>query len=367
MDGWRISRSSQGKPAAGWKDGNTVRFGIFDIMQVPAGIPSSQAYAEHLGNAVLADQLGLDYYFIAERHFMPVYRTPSPSVWLAALSARTERIRIGALGYVVPIHNPVRLAEEISMLDHLSGGRMEIGLGLGHRPEELVSLGIDPAIRQPMLVEALVLMQRAWQGEPFSHPGHAYRVQEIYVEPPVQRPHPPLWYTGNDPQAAAWTARNGLSLAIGFQTNERLKAPAEAFSEAIPDVVDPRPNLALMRHLYVAESDRTARHEMSQDIQRIGEAFAASPRQIGAAELPPPPDESEAGRQVERLLADDVIIGGSPETCARRIAESARDLGLSVFIANPYLTGVEQERVERTLRLFAERVMPRVRELLGRG
>jgi alkanesulfonate monooxygenase SsuD/methylene tetrahydromethanopterin reductase-like flavin-dependent oxidoreductase (luciferase family) len=345
-----------------------VRFGIFDIMQVLPDVPSRDAYPEHLSSAVLADELGLDYYFTAERHFLPFYRTPSPSVWLAMVAARTRTIRIGALGYVVPLHHPVRLAEEIAMLDHLSGGRLDVGVGLGHRTEELVSMGVDPETRQPMLIEALVLMQRAWEGARFDHPGHSWQVRDIVVEPPVQRPHPPLWYTGNDPQAARWAARNGVSLAIGFQPNERLTAPASAFSGALPDDdAGSRPSLALMRNLYVADSDRQARREMSQDIQRIGAAFAASPRQIAGHDLPPPPDKRQADEQVERLLNDDVIIGGSPETCARRIAQSAEELGLTVFLANPYLSGVGQERVERTLRLFGTRVVQRVRELLNGG
>jgi alkanesulfonate monooxygenase SsuD/methylene tetrahydromethanopterin reductase-like flavin-dependent oxidoreductase (luciferase family) len=208
-----------------------MKFGIFDIMQIPPETPSYRAYAQHLEDAVLADELGLDFHFVAERHFMKLYRTPSPSTWLAAIAARTKRIRIGALAYTIPMHNPARLAEEISMLDHLSMGRMEAGVGLGHRPEELVSIGIDPNVRQPLLVESLVLMQKAWLGNMFSFPGQAFKFQDIYVERPIQIPHPPLWYAGNDPQAARWSARNLLSLAIGFQPNDQLVNPATAFNE----------------------------------------------------------------------------------------------------------------------------------------
>jgi alkanesulfonate monooxygenase SsuD/methylene tetrahydromethanopterin reductase-like flavin-dependent oxidoreductase (luciferase family) len=345
-----------------------VRFGLFDIMQVLAQTSSQQAYAEHLSVAELADEVGLDYYFSAERHFMPLYRTPAPSVWLGAVAARTRRIRIGALAYILPLHNPVRLAEEVSMLDHLSGGRMEVGAGLGHRPQELVSLGVDPESRHALMMEGLVLMLRAWRGETFDHPGDVYQYQGLYVEAPVQRPHPPLWYAGNDPAAAGWAARNGLSLAVGFQPNAPLRAPAMAYREAERDAgEDPTRRLALMRHLYVADSDDQAMEEMVHDVMAIGAHFAASPAQLQGTGHGQPRSltRADAEAEVQQMLANDVVIGGGPETCAGAIADTARQLDLDVFLANPFPTGVDVERVRRTVRLYAERVRPLVRERLG--
>lgn len=346
-----------------------MQFGIFDIMQVPPEMPSYRAYSRHLEDAALADELGLDYHFVAERHFMALYRTPSPTAWLGAMAAKTRRIRIGALGFIVPLHNPVRLAEDVSMLDHLSMGRMEVGVGLGHRPEELSSLGVDPALRQPLLMESLLLMRKAWLGDTFDFPGQAYKFSAIRVDMPIQRPHPPLWYAGNDPRAARWSARHIVSLALGFQTDEQLQEPADAFHEEKKSENrehQKRPYLALMRHLYVAESDDQARTEMVEDLQRIGRALAASPREmaqgVGADDLP---DRDKAEKDLDELLENDVIIAGSPETCAERIARTAKRLGLHVFLANPYLTGLEPERIQRTIRLYAERVTPIVREHAG--
>lgn len=361
-----------------------VQFGIFDIMQVVPATPSRVAFAEHLAAAELADRVGLDYYFTAERHFMPFYRTPAPSVWLGAVAARTARIRLGTLAYTVALHNPMRLAEEISMLDHLSGGRIEVGVGLGHRPEELVSLGIDPRLRQPMLVEGVVLMQRAWRGEPFHHPGHAWKFQDLYVEAPLQRPFPPQWYAGNDPEAARWAALNGLSLAIGFQPDERLRAPSEAYHAAVDEVEQstdppergPLPQrLALMRHVYVAESDEQAMEEMIGDLMAIGDAVGsltpnpsptgASARERGAGSGPRNLSRGEAEREVGRLREQQIVVAGGPETVAAALAATIAMLGLDVYLANPWLTGVDARRVERTIRLLAEEVALRVREMAG--
>lgn len=343
-------------------------FGLFDIMQVPPDTPSESAYAEHLAVAELADQLGLDFYFAAERHFMPFYRTPAPSVWLGAVAARTARIRIGVMAYTLPLNNPVRLAEEIAMLDHLSGGRMEVGVGLGHRVEELASMGVNPEERLPLMMEGIVLMQRAWRGEPFHHPGQMYQYHDLYVQAPVQRPYPPLWFAGTDPSAAQWAARNRISLAVGFQPTERLLAPCAVFGATWREEGgrEPRPHLALMRHLYVAPSDEQAEQEMTRDVMRIGEVFAASPRQL-AATMPRKMSRADAKTAVARMREQDVVIAGSPETCARAVAGGAGRLMVDVFLANPYLTGVESERVRRTLRLYADDVMPRVRSLLGAG
>ena len=347
-----------------------LRFGLFDIMQVLEEKSSQRAYAEHLTDAVVADESGLDYYFVAERHFMPLYRTPSPSVWLAAVAAKTKRIRIGALAYTLPLHNPVQLAEEVSMLDHLSGGRMEVGVGLGHRVEELISMGVDPAFRQPLLLEGVVLLTRAWRGEPFDHPGQAYQFENVYVEAPLQRPHPPLWLAANDPNAVGWAARNGLSVAVGFQPNDRLVAPTSAFRAAevtgTAATAGNGPQLALMRHLYVAESDEQAMDEMTKDVMEIGGHFATVPRGINASP-PGKMSRDEARASIHHMIENDIMIAGSPETCAQRIAETAKLLQLDVFLANPYLTGVESRRIRRTIRLLASVVGPRVERLLAAG
>jgi alkanesulfonate monooxygenase SsuD/methylene tetrahydromethanopterin reductase-like flavin-dependent oxidoreductase (luciferase family) len=344
-----------------------VEFGIFDIMQVPPDVPTYRAFNRHLADAELADQLGLDYHFIAERHFMALYRTPSPTAWLGAISQRTKRIRIGALAYTVPMHNPIRLAEEISMLDHLSGGRIEVGVGLGHRPEELASIGVDPAIRHPLMVESLVVMRKAWEGQTFDYPGTAFKYRGVRVDAPVQAPYPPLWYAGNDPRAATWCARNLVSLTIGFQPDDQLINPAQAFHAQKKEEgrkPDRRPYLGLMRHLYVAESDEQARQEMIDDLQKIGRAFAAGPRDLPSVDPSELPDRDDAEKQLDELLANDVVIAGSAETCAQKLAGTSKLLGLNVFLANPYLTGLDPDRVQRTIRLYAEQVAPRVRTLM---
>ncbi len=339
-----------------------TQFGIFDIFQVDPDRPTQESLTEHIGHHVLADQLGFDYIFLAERHFMPFYRATSPGLIIAALSMSTSHARLGVLAYTAALHNPVLLAEEISSLDHLTDGRLEVGLGLGHRPQEIAGLGLPVEHRQAIFLENLLMMRDMWRGQPYAYNGALYHVRDIWVDPPAQSPHPPIWYAGGDPAATAWAARNGLSQAIGFQPDEDLLVPASAFHESEKNELAPRQRLALMRHFYVAETDEQAKEEIIDDLQKLGAALAADPKGLANAPTEPPSRE-EAEAQYEDQLKRQIIVAGGPETVARNIASSIEILKLDVVLANVHLMGVEDLRVRRTLTLLAEEVIPRVQKL----
>src|SRR5688572_6989500 len=143
-----------------------LALGLFDILQVdPTDVAGhGEVYARRLDDLAFADELGFAVAFSAERHFMPGYRCPAPGPWLGAATQRTQRLRLGVLAYTLPIHPPAALAEEIAVLDHLSGGRLEVGVGLGHRAEELVALGVDPAQRIAVFQERLAILRALWSG-----------------------------------------------------------------------------------------------------------------------------------------------------------------------------------------------------------
>src|SRR5687768_774360 len=144
----------------------SIELGLFDIQQVDPLSEEDDAtvFRNRLDDLALADELGLAIAFTAERHYLSTYRSQSTSVWLGAASQRTRTIRLGALGYTLPIVPPLRLAEEVAQLDQLSGGRIEVGLGLGHRMEELVANGVDPANRVAIFQQRLAIMEGLWAG-----------------------------------------------------------------------------------------------------------------------------------------------------------------------------------------------------------
>jgi alkanesulfonate monooxygenase SsuD/methylene tetrahydromethanopterin reductase-like flavin-dependent oxidoreductase (luciferase family) len=209
-----------------------MQLGLFDIQQIDPTDPDSHAavYERRLADVALADELGLEAAFTAERHFMPTYRASAPGAWLGAASQRTRQIRLGVLAYTLPIRPPVALAEEVAVLDHLTRGRLDVGLGLGHRPQELAALGVDPQQRIAIFQERLAIMQALWSGGQVTIESDHNTLREVTIHPlPLQQPYPPLWFAGTQPGGTSWAGANGLNLAVGFAPLRDLVPATAAF------------------------------------------------------------------------------------------------------------------------------------------
>src|SRR5262249_47306659 len=144
---------------------------------------------------------------------------PSPSVFLSAVAQRTSRLRFGPLVYTLPMYHPLRVAEEICMLDQLSGGRLQIGIGRGISPHELEHYGVVPAEAQARYLEAFAILPKALTGAslPFEEKFSRFRDVPMEIEP-LQRPHPPLWYGVGNIEAVGWAARNGVNVVCNVPT-----------------------------------------------------------------------------------------------------------------------------------------------------
>jgi alkanesulfonate monooxygenase SsuD/methylene tetrahydromethanopterin reductase-like flavin-dependent oxidoreductase (luciferase family) len=334
-----------------------MKLGLFDIFQIdPTRSESPQAmYARRLDDLALADELGFDVAFVAERHFLPNFAIPSASVWLAAASQRTARIRLGALGYTLPIKSPVQLAEEIAMLDHLSGGRLEVGFGLGHRVEELIALGQDPQHRVPLFQRRLAVLRALWSGGEISFEQDDIIARSVAIHPlSLQELHPPLWFAGTEPGAAHWMGANGLGLAVGFKPTSALIPTVAAYRGGRElrqvNTGEPRPlgNVISMRNVYVSDSDAAARIEVADDLIQLAEL------QTGAAGEGSRADRREqANRQVDAMIRDEIMIAGGPDSVAAAIRATRDALQVDTFLANIYAMGLSDDRIQRSLRLLA--------------
>ncbi len=342
-----------------------MELGLFDIHQVDPTDQRShgEVYRQRLSDIKLAEELDYAYYFTSELHFTPNFRNPAASVWLAAVSQATSKIRIGAMAYTLPVASPTGLAEEITMLDWLSDGRIEVGLGLGHRIEELEGLGVDPAERVPIFQERAAVLQALWTGGQVTVNSDTTTIRGVSMFPtPKQDPSPPLWFAGSDPDAATWVGSIGFSLALGFKKSAELLPAAKAFRQAVnaraaaePARVLPREGrLALMRQLYLSETDESAIEEMSNDLYALYQHNAGSDR--------PLPPRDEARRVIESMIQDEIFIAGSPESVANQLRSLREALGFDVFLANVYANGISQDRVERSIRLLSTEVAPRLAE-----
>src|SRR5206468_6284103 len=172
-----------------------VAFGLFDWIDRRQAAPLGQLYEERLKLLEAADAAGFFAYHLAEHHATPLGLAPSPSVFLAAVAQRTRRIRLGPMVYLLPLYSPLRLIGEICMLDQLSDGRLELGVGRGVSPYEVGFHGLDPERTRPMFQEALSVIVAGMTSERLTYKGKFYRYDDVPMElRPVQTPYPPLWY-----------------------------------------------------------------------------------------------------------------------------------------------------------------------------
>ncbi|HWX06222.1 MAG TPA: LLM class flavin-dependent oxidoreductase, partial [Bradyrhizobium sp.] len=188
-----------------------MQFGIFD--QNDRGpYELAEQYENRLKLIEFYDTAGFRTYHMSEHHATPLSQTPSPSVFLAAVAQRTTRIRLGPLVYVLPAHHPLRLAEEICMLDQMSGGRLELGIGPGISPHEIAYYGVAPEMARPLYLEASAVILKALTTRTLNFTGRHFRFEEVPIEmAPVQAPHPPLWCGTSSPEGTRWFAENRVS------------------------------------------------------------------------------------------------------------------------------------------------------------
>lgn len=334
----------------------TIELGLFDIHQIDPTVEDDAAavFRARLDDLAFADALGgFAVAFTAERHYLTTYRCQAASVWLGAASQRTATLRLGTMAYTLPIHPPLALAEEIATLDQLTGGRIEVGVGLGHRAEELAANDVDPSRRVPIFQERLAVLEALFTGQQVTVESDHTTIRDAFIHPTtVQRPHPPLWFAGTDPTATTWAGQHGLNLAVGFAPSHSLFGATVGFRQGVEmrrqrgaeQDGTRRGQIALMRHTYVAESDERAEREMLDDLVRL---------KGGGTEADRADRRAQAKAELTRLTEQEVFVAGGPETVAATIARSRATLGTDLYLANVYAAGVEQARVRRTLELLA--------------
>ena len=209
----------------------TMDFGIFDHLDYGGAATPTDFYENRLRLAALYDKIGIHAYHLAEHHATPLGMSPSPNVFLSALAQRTSRLRFGPVVYCLPLYHPVRLLEEICMLDHMSNGRLEMGVGRGISPIELGFYGLDYDAAPGLYREAFELIIQGLQSDTLTYQGEHYQVDNMPVTlGSLQKPHPPLWYGVQNPASIDWPARGIPPPASLHRAEERGRAavgPAE--------------------------------------------------------------------------------------------------------------------------------------------
>lgn len=330
-----------------------------DVTLGPDGRPRHQARVlrDVVEEAVLADRLGLHGFGVGEHH-RPDFAVSAPEVVLAAIAARTERIRLGSAVTVLSSDDPVRVYQRFSTLDALSGGRAEVILGRGSFTESYPLFGYDLGQYEALFEEKLGLFAALIEERPVTWSGRTrapLRGQVVY--PPVEHGRLPAWVgVGGSPESVVRAARHGfpLMLAIIGGSPARFTPLVDLYHRALERLGRPRLPIGAHSPGHVAETDDLAR-------EHLWPHHAALMNRIGAERGWPPITRAHFEREAG---PDGALFVGAPETVARKVAATVRTLGLSRFDLKYSSGTLPHDALMASIELYATRVAPRVRELL---
>ena len=287
--------------------------------------------------------------------------SPSPSVFLASVAQRTKRLRFGPLVYTLALYHPLRLADEICMLDQLSGGRFELGVGRGVSPLEIGYFGFDPAKSQAMYLEAYQVILKAMRERTLTFKGEYYSFESVpfHLEP-LQRPHPPIWYGLSNPESAEFAADNRFNV-VSNAAPKAVRVITDRYREAwAKKNNDPAmiPFIGMARHVVIADTDREAMELARRAYARWFESFIFLWRLRGAT-----PPFTTYVEDFDEVLKNGQAIVGSPDTVREMIASQASDAGLNYFLLRFAFGDLTLEESMRSVELFASRVRPALEEV----
>jgi len=359
-----------------------MRFGVFLLSQAPEGVLTAEAaLRREIGQAQFAEELGFDSVWVAEHHGSSYCVVPDTLTYASHLAAVTSRVRIGLGVSVLPLRNPLEFAERAVLVDLLSGGRLDIGVGRGYSKTEFETYGQALEDRRDRFEEALEVVIRAWTEDGFDHEGHFWRFRNVSIHPkPLQEPHPPLYIaTAGTPDTVASIARRGLPMLHGdeFVTPNKMAARFRDYAQLMlatgHTAASAMSNVSqswVAQKVYLAATTREAKEYVKPFLEWRFQSFAGLLPSMRA-----PSFEAKLRRRVPALKAvlnstgtkttaemtgDDLVkfdIFGTPDDCIERLQEFAA-AGVRNVICSFSYGGMPDEKVRETMRLFAREVVP---------
>lgn len=335
----------------------TFDFGVHYSCQSPDGA-SERVYRETVEQARTAEALGFDSFSVAEHHFLPDGWVPTPFVLLGSLAGVTDEARLGTNVTVLPLHDPIRVAERAAVLDVLTGGSFRLGVSLGWRDEEFDAFGIPKRERAPRLEEGLELVSRLLNDRSVTYDGDYYSVSDLTVMPRPVQEHVPVWCGGQAPAAIRRAARLADAWSVSpIESRSELAESVEIYREALSeqDRSYEDVHVPLRREVYVAEDDETAWEE-------AGEAVLREYREVYGDYDAVDETFEEASREeaVERLRehARGRFIVGGPETAIEEFERFHDVVGMDEVLVRTHFPGLDIDLAEKSLRVISEEVMP---------
>ena len=333
-----------------------MKYGVMDHVDDSGRAPQDH-FEARLRFVETLDQVGFYSYHVAEHHGTPLGFAPSPNIYLSAVAQRTRQLRFGPMVYVAALYHPMRLAEEICMLDQLSGGRLQVGMGRGAVAIEQEIYGIDPETTAKRYEEARDIVLMALTSTKVDFAGEFFQVRDFpMVLRCLQQPRPPLWYGLGHPEGAVWAAAvaaNVISLrpaAVARVALERYRQEWQSLGRVAPDL----PFMGVCRHVVVAETDAEALAAARTAFPHWRASLASLWDRRGVAFPVPMPT------QWDELQAKGMAIAGSAASVAAYVREENAAASGNFFLCQMMFGDMPLEFAQHSARLFAFEVAPQL-------
>ena len=333
-----------------------MRFGIFDHLD-DSGLPLSRHFEERLRLIEAYDRAGFYGYHLAEHHNTPLGYAPSPGLFLAAVAQRTERLKFGPMVYLLPLYHPLRLIDEICMLDQMSNGRFLYGVGRGISPIEVGFYGVNFDTGMQQFREAYDVIRIGLTEDELTYHGEFYDFDHVpMVMKPVQKPWPELWYGTSRPDSIPWAAKEGANI-VTLRDITAARAILDLYKSEWKKLGRKEADLPLLginRHLVVAETEERAR-----DIaQRAYRPWRKHMELLWAKYDVPFPLKASLPEEWDPLEAHGHAIAGTPAQVRDYVAKQVEAVGANYFVCDFAFGSITPDEARRSAELFAEHVMP---------
>ena len=332
-----------------------MEFGIFDHLD-RNDLPLNEFYEARLKLIEAYEQAGFYAYHVAEHHSTPIGMAPSPSVFLSAIAQRTKTLRFGPMVYALPLHHPLRLIEEICMVDQLSGGRLEIGFGRGSSPTEVSFYGQDPAKAQDIYTEARALILEGLTHKTLTFEGKFFSFKDIPIElEPLQKPHPPMWYGVHSLEAAERAAHQRLNM-VSLDSAKDTRAYNDRYRQVWRELhgKDPTLKLGLSRFVVIAENGRDALATAVRAYPIWHRHFYYLYSLKGGKPTHPRPDTFDKMMEIGHATA------GDPDEVTKFLRAQINESAANYLVGQFAFGDLSLSESLRSVELFSKYVMPRL-------
>ena len=350
-----------------------MQVGLMFLFSDFSKLSQKQVFSEVLEEIDYAEELGFDSVWMPEHHFATPGLLGNPLTLAAAVSQRTERIKIGIAAAVLPFQHPLRIAEDTALIDVLSNGRLMLGVGRGWQVPECETFQIDQRESRERFAESMEIIKRAWTEDTFSHEGKFWQFKDVSIFPkPIQQPHPPVFWTVVTPSSYEKAAAEGYSVirSLNFVSLDTVEVGTAAFEAEIQKRGQELSDfeMPLTAKVYVAPTDEEAERDAAPNAQWFYNALSnflpgAPGRTKPASGYEEYPDDPGA---VAKAASDDMwtwgTAYGSPETVLKQLRAYSNRTYTNHWMSWMRIGELPHDKVMKSMELFAREVMPALKE-----